>query len=227
MKNITKITLVLSTVFMISISKGNSQSMIDGFFNKKGDLNLSLSYTSATFDEFYVGDTKMGPVPAHNEINQTIYSLFGSYAISDNLMVIANVPYISSEGEGDADPINGTTEQKDLQDVSVYLKWAPYVQALKNGSMTYIVSLGGSIPTGYEPNGILSIGNGAPTIDGKVGLQYKNNGGFFGALIAGYTVRGEADNNFNLGDGSNFISVNSYNTLIKLGYAAKKFYGDV
>lgn len=227
MKNFTKITFVLTTVFIMSISTVNSQNMIDGFFNKKGDLKVSLSYTFATFDEFYVGGNKTGPVPAHNEINQTIYSLFGNYAISDNLMIIANVPYISTEGDGDPDPVNGSTEQKDLQDISVYVKWAPYIQTLDHGSMTYVLALGGSFATGYEPNGILSIGNGAPSIEGKAGLQYKNNCGFFGTLMAGYTVRGEANNNFNLGDGSKFNSANSYNTLIKLGYAASKIYGDI
>lgn len=226
--NMMKIKLTAMIVAFICLTTTNvtAQGLIDGFFNKKGEANLSLSYSYSTYDSFYVGKTKVEGVPAHNEITQDIFNFYANYGITDRLTAIVNLPYISSNGKGNPDPINGTTEQKDIQDLSVALKYNLHNETLKHGTMTYFAALGGSMPLGYEPTGILSIGNGAPTLDAKLGMHYKNNGGFFGTVALGYTVRGEADNNFNLGDGSDFDAPNSVNTLIKVGYSASIIYLD-
>lgn len=222
-KSITIITVLicLTTVNL------KAQGLIDGFFNKKGDANVSLSYSNSTFDSFFVGKTKVDGVPAHNEISQNIFNFYANYGITDNLTAIVNLPYISAEGEGAPDPVNGTTEQSDIQDLSIMVKYALFKDKLENGNMTYFTALGGSIPLGYEPNGILSIGNGAPALDGKLGMHYKNNSGFFGTAILGYTIRGEADNNFNVGGNSDKLDApNSINTLLKVGYNCKIVYVD-
>jgi len=215
--------MIATSIFTHGLS---AQGPIDGFFSKKGKASISLSYLSGNYDEFYVGGEEVSPVPAHNEIDQTIYSLYATYAITDNIAVIGNLPYIQKEGNGSADPINGTTEQSDFQDISAFVKWAPYIKELPNGTMTYIVALGGSIPLNYEPSGILSNGSGAPGIDGKLGLQYKNNSGFFAMVIGGYGLRGKSDNNFNLGTGDKFDAPDVVNAVVKIGFAAKNFYLD-
>ncbi|WP_289038768.1 hypothetical protein [uncultured Zobellia sp.] len=226
MKNRITVLLQIFIATLLFTSNLNAQGPIDGFFSKKGKTSISLSYLSGNYDKFYVGGQEVSPVPAHNEIDQTIYSLHATYAVTDNLTAIANLPYIKKEGNGVADPINGTTEQSDFQDLSIFLKWAPFTKNLENGSMTYIVALGGSVPLGYEPSGILSLGSGAPGIDAKVGLQYKNNNGFFAMVMGGYGHRGKADNNFNLGNGSDFDAPDVVNAVLKLGYAGKHFYLD-
>ncbi|WP_299885052.1 transporter [uncultured Lacinutrix sp.] len=226
MKNLTKITLILSVIYFTSISQTNAQGLVDGFFTNKGEANFSLSYSNSQFDSFFVGKTKVDGVPAHGKITQSIFNFYANYGITDRLTAIVSLPYITAEGDGVDDPINGTNEQSDLQDLNVMVKYALFKEELKNGSTTYFVAAGGSLPLGYEPNGILSIGNGAPSIDAKIGMHYKNNTGFFGTLAFGYTVRGEADNNLNVGDGSNFDAPNSINSLIKLGYATGKIYVD-
>ncbi len=226
MKHSSKMKLVVSAILFAVISQVNAQGMVDGFFAKKGEANISLSYSSSTFDSFYVGTNKVDGVPAHNEITQSIYNLYVNYGITDKLTAIVNLPYIAAEGNGVADPINGTTEQSGLQDLSLALKYSLYEQQLSHGSMTYFTALTGAYAFDYEPTGILSLGNGANSIDGKIGMHYKNNCGFFGTIAVGYTVRGEAKNNLNLGDGSNFDAPNSANTMFKLGYASSKIYFD-
>ncbi len=223
-----KVTILASLLFVSALFSGSlrAQGPVDGFFNKKGKANISLSYTYGNYDEFYVGGTKVTEVPELKEVNQSIYSVYAKYGLTDKLTLIANLPYIKAEGNGAPDPVNNTTEQSDFQDVSVFVKWAPYITELNNGSMTYIVALGGSIPLGYEPNGILSLGTGAPGLDGKLGLQYKNNSGFFGTLIAGYGLRGKADNNLGTGDGEKFDAPNLANAMLKLGYTGSHFYAD-
>lgn len=226
MKNSIKTGLLLTAIIFTSIYQANAQGLVDGFFAKKGDATVSLSYSYSEFDAFYVGADKVDGVPVHNEITQNIYNLYANYGITDKLTAIVNLPYISAEGNGAADPFNGETEQSGLQDISIALKYALYKEALKTGSMTYFTALSGTYALDYEPNGILSIGNGAPSADVKLGMHYKNNNGFFGTVALGYTVRGNADNNFNVGDGSDFNAPNSANALIKLGYASSKIYVD-
>lgn len=225
MKLKTLISVGLLTAASLFMNLIYAQGLIDGFFNKKGRASFTLSYTSAVYDSFYVADEKVEGVPAHNSIDQSIYNLYATYALADDLSLVASLPYISAKGNGEADPVNGTTEQSDFQDLNLFLKWAPYVSELSNGSLTYFVALGGLVPLGYEPNGILSLGTGAPGVDGKVGLQYKNNSGFFGAFIAGYGLRGKASNNLN-GGGPDFDAPNVANGVFKLGYAGGSIYVD-
>lgn len=226
MKN--KLPLLILSIMLININILKAQININGFFNKKGTANISLSFTQANFDKLFLGDVQTDPIPAHDEISQTIYNFYANYAITDRLTVIVNLPYIISDNtSGTLDPVNNTKEQSGIQDASVMAKWSIFEQNEKNGRVTYVVGLGGSIASDYESTGILSLGNGAPSVDGKLGLQYYNNSGFFGNLFIGYSVRGKADNNLNLGNGERFDVPNSVNTQIKLGYASNNIYADV
>ncbi|MCL5127556.1 MULTISPECIES: hypothetical protein [unclassified Algibacter] len=222
----SKLFLTLITVLAFAGQKAQAQISPDGFFNKKGEANIAVSYTFSTYEKFYLGLDELDAVPAHNEIDQNIYNVYANYGITDNLTVIANLPYIEAEGKGAADPVNGSTEQSNIQDLSLLVKWAPFVTKHKNGTTTVVVAAGGSYAFDYEPTGILSLGNGASSIDTKLGLQYNNNSGFFGNVFVGHSIRGEADNNLGLGDGTKFDVPNSVNAQIKLGYAGKAFYAD-
>lgn len=220
-----KLLLTLTLISFIKIDKVKAQVQINGFFNEKGATNIALSYTQANFDKLYLGEVETAPIPAHDQINQTIYSIYADYAITNKLTVIATLPYITSDNESGAlDPVNNTNEQSGIQDASFMIKWAPIEEIKDSGRVTYVVALGGSFASGYEPNGILSIGNGAPSIDGKLGLQYNSNSGFFGNVFVGYSVRGNAENSLGTGD---FDIPNSINSQIKLGYATNIIYTDI
>lgn len=221
-----KLLIACTTLLTIAVQKTQAQINPDGFFNKKGEANISLSYTYATYEKFFLGLDQVDAVPAHNQIDQNIYNIYANYGITDKITAIINLPYIKATGDGAADPINGTTEQSDLQDISLLVKWAPFTTQHENGTTTGVIAIGGSYALDYEPNGILSIGNGASSIDTKLGLQYNNNSGFFGNAFVGYSIRGEADNNLGLGTGAKFDVPNSLNAQIKIGYAGKSFYAD-
>lgn len=222
----TKLFLTLTTVISLTFQKIEAQVNTDGFFNKKGVANIAVSFTSSSFEKFYFGQIEVDAVPAHNKIDQSIYNLYVNYGITDKFTVIANLPYIQAKGNGVGDPVNGTTEQSGIQDISVMVKYSVFETQHESGKTIGIATLGGSLPLGYEPSGILSIGNGALSIDAKLGLQYNDNSGFFGNAFVGYSLRGEADNNFGQGTGAKFDVPNSLNSQIKLGYAGKSFYAD-
>lgn len=201
-----------------------SQGPVDGFFSQKNEISLTASYTSSNYDEFYVGEEKTSPVPALNEVKQNIYSLYGKYGLTDDVTVIVNLPYISAKGEGQPDPFNNSTEQEDFQDLSIYAKYRPVSFSLENSNLDLVTALGFTFPLGYEPNGILSIGSGAFSTNLHAGLHYQNSTGLFTSVIAGYSFRGEADDNLNINNGNNFDVPNAVLLLGKIGYASSKFY---
>ncbi|WP_420551347.1 transporter [Tenacibaculum aiptasiae] len=216
--------LILSAFAMISISTvSNAQGLLDGFTPKKGDLSVTASYSKSTYDKFYLGDVKVDAVPAHNEINQNIYSLYAKYGITNRLSAVVNLPFISAENtSGLADPVNGQNSISDLQDISIALKLNAYKFTFEKADLNVITGVTAIIPTGYEPNGILSIGSGAFGIDVTAGLHLNTKSGFFSTLLAAYNLRADADNN--LTPGGKFGVPNAFVTMGKIGYASDFIY---
>lgn len=221
MKNVKLFTFCL--ILLLSIPS-KAQGLVDGFFSSKNSLSLTASYTYSTYDEFYVGTEKVSPVPAHNSIDQNIYGLYAKYGLSDNLTLIGNLPYISTKGNGMPDPINSETKESGFQDVSIFAKYRPYSFEMTKSNINLVTALGVNIPTGYEPNGVLSIGSGAFSTDIHLGAHLNTDLGFFSTFIAGYSFRGNAKNTFNTNGGGDFNVPNAFIAAGKIGYAGSDFY---
>lgn len=219
-----KTNLLLLAILMIAItSTTNAQGLLDGFTPKKGDLSLTVSYSKSKYDEFYVADVKVDAVPVHDEINQNIISLYAKYGITNRLSAVISVPFISTDNtSGAADPINGENSISELQDISIALKLNAHKFNFKKANLNIITGFTVVIPSGYEPNGILSVGSGAFGIDVTAGLHLNTDSGFFSTLLASYNLRGDADNN--LTPGGDFGVPNAFVTTGKIGYASNFIY---
>lgn len=216
-------TIVLAFLLSIALVQSlSAQSLIDGFTPKKGDLSVTGSYTYSNYDEFYVGTEKTEGVPFHNEITQSIFSVYVKYGLTDNVSFILNVPYITAEGDGDADGINGLTSVSDIQDISFAVKVNAAKFDFKGVNLNLLTAVTTHIPGGYEPNGVLSIGSGAFGVDTTLGVHLNTNVGLFSTLLGSYNFRGNAENNF--GTGGQFAVPNSASLVGKLGYASSFIY---
>ncbi|MCL7763764.1 transporter [Polaribacter sp. Z014] len=214
--------IVLGLVFGLALTtQTNAQGLLDGFTPKKGDLSVTASYTSSNYEKFYAGETKMDAVPAHNEIDQNVYSLYAKYGITNKLSVVLNAPYISAEGNGIADPLNGTTKQDGFQDISIGLKYNAYTFNFEKVNLDVITGLSVDIPTGYEANGILSLGNNTFSTNLTAGLHLQNDVGLFATFLNSYQFRGDADNTVG---GADFDVPNAYYATTKIGYASSLIY---
>lgn len=223
MKKINLITLSIFTLLGGVSLTSNAQGLIDGFNLKKGDLSVSASYTRSMFDAFYVGKTKTDGIPAHGEINQNIFSLYAKYGVTDRFSVIVSLPFISAENTSNApDPINGETSISELQDISIAFKLNSLKFNFNKADLNVITAVTAVIPSGYEPNGILSVGNGAFGVDVTAGLHLNTEIGFFSTLLTSYNFRGDADNNFT--PGGDFGVPNAFVTTGKIGYASDFIY---
>ena len=223
MKTFSYLSLFL---FLLTSSTLSAQTNMSGFFGAKGDLSISLGYNRATTDGFWVGDVEMDAIPAHDQFEVDIISLYGTYSILDDLQLVVSVPYISiGNTSGAADPVTGLTEESGIQDPSFGLKYRfAQIGGGEKVGLDLYVGAAASFPGGYEPNGILSIGSGATTGTGTLGGQLMTPSGVFLNANVGYSLRGEAENN---GTGDDFDVPDAVLASAKLGYAGSKIYGEV
>ncbi|WP_218598682.1 transporter [Polaribacter sp. NJDZ03] len=214
--------IVLGLVFGLALtSQTNAQGLLDGFTPKKGDLSVTASYTSSNYEKFYAGNTKMDAVPVYKEIDQNIYSLYAKYGITNKLSVVLNAPYISAEGNGAPYPANTTSKQDGFQDISIGLKYNAYTFDFEKLNLDVITGLSVDIPTGYEANGILSLGNNTFSTNLTAGLHLQSNDGLFVTFLNSYQFKGDADNT---SGGADFDVPNAYYATTKIGYASSAIY---
>lgn len=223
LSRISQLTLLLAALTVMPLC---AQGVVDGFFHPQGRLSLTAGATRGTFDDFYVGQDLSKRVPIHGKITQIIYNVYGKYGITDNLNLIVNVPYIDAEGAGPGDPVNGEQQVSGVQDITAMAHYRPFSATFTGGQFDGLASAGVSLPGGYEPNGILSIGSGAFAADLKIGGHLQLKSGLFATAIAGYSLRGSADDTFGVIEGESFDVPNAVNLTAKLGYAGGFFYVD-
>ena len=221
--------IIYCLIALLSLTEvSQAQGLLDGFTPKKGDLSVTASQTRSNYKKFYAGETKLDAVPAHNKITQDIFSLYAKYGITDRLSAVINAPYIIANGDGVSDPVNGKSEVSGFQDISLALKYNAYKLGVGFGDLNLVTGVGVNIPTGYEPNGILSLGNGAFATDLTAGLHLNTHIGFFGTALATYSFRGDAENNGSVANdfvsGADFNVPDAFLAAGKIGYASSFIY---
>lgn len=204
------ILVCISTIFS---TVAYSQPLVDGFMKGKGNGSVVVSYSWERYDEFYFADTKMdAPPPYGGQITTQSISLYGIVGLTDDIDIVLNIPYITAQGEGQAPP---DQEVSNLQDASLFIKWRPLLIETGGGNLSFLAALGAATPlSDYAADAVLSVGNHATRVDGRLITHFQANSGVFGALQAGYSLRSDDVPNATL-------------LSAKLGYAAEKFYVDL
>ena len=203
--------LVLLWILLLSGSGAYSQSLVDGFMKGKGHGSAVLSYSWERYDQFYAGASKTdAPPPYGGQITTQSISVYGIVGLADALDLVVNVPYITAQGRGD----RSRTDQSvgGLQDAALMLKWRPLKFENNQGKLSLLAAAGGATPlSNYAADSVLSIGNRATRIDGRLITQYVLSSGVFAELQAGYSVRNHPVPNATL-------------LSAKVGFAASSFY---
>lgn len=198
-----------------------SQSPVDGFMKKKGKGSITITRSFESYDEVFLVPQKATSVPIFNRVNITASSLYADYAITDNLMVIANLPYIEVEGNANATSQRNSgfeNTREGFQDLALYAKYKVFSKDFGSSKLDFIGSAGVEFPVGdYAVDeglqSILAIGNRSTDITGLGIISFKHNSGFFTTGQLGYSFRNNQVPNALLNE-------------LKLGYAAYGFYVD-
>lgn len=198
-----------------------AQSPIDGFMKKKGKGSITLSQSMESYEEVFLVPEKVNRVPVFDQVDISSTSLYVDYAFADDFMIVANLPFIRSEGNvTEANQENNGFEnvREGVQDLGLYTKYRFYTTEIGKSKLDFIGSLGVEFPIGnYKVDeglqSIIAIGNRSTDINSLGVVTYKHNSGFFATGQLGYSIR-------------NNDVPDAFLNQLKLGYAAKKFYVD-
>lgn len=181
----TLLVLFLITVFSFVLS---AQTPNDGIMMPERNWCNVLQYSHSSWDNYWEGATKRT-----NENIGTITTqsamLMSNYGISDHLNILAGLPYVWTDS--DISYLNG---QKNIQDLSVWLKYQVYGHTFQSGSAFKAFATGGlSTPvSNYVPDFLpFSIGLQSKTASLRGILHFSLKNGLYATAQGGHTWRSD------------------------------------
>ncbi|NRS89490.1 hypothetical protein HNQ02_002421 [Flavobacterium sp. 7E] len=217
-----QLLFILAVTTFGYINTAHSQSPISGFMQGKGKGNISISYSSEKYDEVYFIPEKVDGVPVFNETKISSTSIYATYGITDQVDVVLVLPYVTAKGSATEEVLTNLgleNERKGFQDVSVFVKYSPFNFDFGTSSLRLIGALGLKTPlSNYKVEegfqSIIAIGNRSTTVSTTGMAMFRMDSGIFAsAQLAGNYASNDVPN--------------SYATELKVGYAARLFYGDI
>lgn len=192
------ITLIFLLFITLTVM---AQGPINGFMPKPGQLDLAVTYSEETFDEFF---DQNGDKVSRN-IDASSYNIFLEYGADERTAIILTAPYI------DNDPDN-----RGWQDASLWLKYRNERTEREQGYHNFITAIGLSFPMSKYPNDNLNaIGRRATTFQGRFGWQYDAKYGWFTQIQSGVDFQMAPDAQL------------AIPILLRAGLGTRRFYFDV
>jgi hypothetical protein len=181
-------TCVLLTVWGIGATLGAGPALgldLNGFLPGKGAGHVALSVTLEGYDEFWAGTNKVFN-PGVGEVDDTTISLYVDYGFSDRLALVANVPSVDADSDGE-----GGFGENDLQDLTAMLKYRAASRV--SGSRRHQLVLAGGFRTpisDYEANLPVDVGDGTTDFLARFIYQLETDRFYFSQQV-GFDLRGE------------------------------------
>jgi hypothetical protein len=159
---------------------------LNGFFPEAGSIDVALSFTQESYDEFWRGTTLVSN-PGVGEVETASTSLWARYGLTDRLALVATLAYVDADSDG-------TMGFKDsgVQDLSALVVYRMLHRETGGGRFRHTLAGGLGVRTdvgSYEADAPVSLGDG--TTDGLVRLIYQfETGAFYLSQQVGYDLRG-------------------------------------
>lgn len=214
--------LILTFSLFLTAFFSNAQSPVNAFLQKKGNGSVVLSHNFESYDAVFLVPQRIVGVPIFNKITINSTSVYATYGLTDRLNVVANVPYITAQGDAsDAvlKNLNYRNTQSGFQDISIYLKYKTLIYSADKLDFSLITAVGFKTPLGdYTVDeglqSIVSIGNRATSFNALAIGFLKTNYGLFASGQVGYALR-------------NNQVPNAFMSELKAGLIQSNFYFDV
>lgn len=158
---------------------------LDGFQPAKGQYDIALSATLESYDEFWVGTTKVAD-PGLGEVETQSLALWTRWGVTDRIAVIAALPFVDVEGDG-----LGGLEDSGVQDLTALAQF--HVANGQAGAWRWDVVVGGGVraPIGsYEGNAPVSLGDDTTDLLTRATLLART-GSWFLSQQVGFELRGD------------------------------------
>ena len=163
---------------------------LNGFFPAPGEMQLALSYSSESWDEFWRGSEKVGTPPGLGKADISSVNLWLRYGVSRRLALVANLPYVDAHSDG-----NPGFDESSLQDLTVLAKYrfAEYGGHGGDRRLRHVLAVAGGVRTpaaDYEANLPLDVGDGTTDVLFRFVYQLER-GRFYLSQQVGYDLRSE------------------------------------
>ena len=165
---------------------GASHAMdLNGFLPARGEGTAALSYTGESYDEFWVGRTRVEE-PALGEVETASTSLWLRWGFTERLAVVGNLPYADVTTDGAAG-----LEDSGAADLEALVLFR--LLETSTGAVRHRVVAGAGVRTpasDYEGDAPVSLGD--DTTDALVRFVYQlESGGFYLSQQVGFDARGD------------------------------------
>ena len=170
----------------LTLSKyAQAQTDADALMIPKNYVCAAGVYTHSQWDHYWEGTFKRD-APNLGTVSSNSYMLGFVYGLTNKINISIALPYVTTNAT--AGTLRG---ERNLQDVSAYVKWLAVKQEIGKGLLSFHAILSGSIPaTNYEADYLpLSIGLHSKNIALRGLFNYQVNQ-FFVAGAAQYIRRG-------------------------------------
>lgn len=146
-----------------------AQTDLDYDMMAKNLFCSGLYYSHSSWNNYWEGSFKRDNKNMGTVTTQTI-GYIGAYGISKKLNILFNVPYVKTKAS--AGTLAG---QKGFQDLSLFLKWKPYTQAVGKGKIALYGIAGFSTPlSNYTADFLpLSLGLRSQSMLGRIIADYQ------------------------------------------------------
>jgi hypothetical protein len=158
-----------------------------GFLRGKGRTDVALSYATDTYDEFWVGHTKVSD-PGVGEIERATVNLYLAHGLTDELDVVFNAAYADVSSDGSA----GFSDESDPQDMVLGAKWRCYRRPVGSGEVSLFLTPAVKVPLDdYENNAVTALGDGQVDLRLR-GIAHLQVGAWWLSLENGFDRRNGA-----------------------------------
>jgi len=169
---------------VVALAAGGGALALDlnGFLRDRGQGDAAVSYTTESYDEFWVGEMRVSE-PALGEVETQSLTLWLAYGLTDRLTLIGNLPYVEAEGDGFA----GLAEE-DLSDVSLLGAYRLFES--EDGRHNVIGGFGlRTIASNYVADAPVSVGDGTADWLFRAVYQFRYRA-FYASQQIGFDLRG-------------------------------------
>lgn len=167
-----------------SLQHASAQMENDGIMIPKNYICAGPMFSTSSWTNYWEGTYKRSNGNI-GKVTANMYSFMATYGITNDLIVTAGVPYITTHASA------GTMEgQKGIQDISLNLKWRAYKLKTDKGTLSLFASLSGAIPlTNYEADFLpLALGSHSKNFTARAVIDY-NYGKVFVTGSGAYMTR--------------------------------------
>ncbi len=171
----------LAALIGLALAGPVAATNLNGFMPEAGHGDLAISYTTESYDEFWVGDVKVSD-PGVGEVEIDSITAWFQWGFTDDLALVVDAAHVDASSDG-----LGGFGDSGLQDGSVLLKY----RFLASGPHSLVGGVGvRTALSDYEAN--LPVDLGDNTTDTLLRLVYQAQAGsFYFSQQVGYDIRSD------------------------------------